>query len=150
MILLETRKLWIETRSGRKNETFSKISRIPLIVEPEVSVPPIAAACRHMSFTPFGKPSWSREIYLRYGFASKWSERHAAYVSGLGTFSLCDGLITPVGIAIRYGSVVSRIPIQPASRPYGSSCCCLVLLPWEVREMHQTMSCRGNLGTSAQ
>jgi epoxyqueuosine reductase QueG len=63
-------------------------------------------------------PSWSRETSQRYGFASKWSERHAAHLSGLGTFGLCDGLITPAGKAIRCGSVLSRIPIQPTSRPY--------------------------------
>ena len=41
----------------------------------------------------------------KYGMASCWSERHAAFVSGLGTFGLCDGLITPVGKAMRCGSV---------------------------------------------
>ena len=67
---------------------------------------------------PIDSSSWSRETSQRYGFASKWSERHAAYVSGLGTFGLCDGLITPVGKAIRCGSVVSRISIKPTNRPY--------------------------------
>jgi len=70
------------------------------------------------SVAPVDSPAWSRETSLHYGFASKWSERHTAYVSGLGTFGLCDGLITPVGKAIRCGSVVSRIPIQPTGRPY--------------------------------
>ncbi len=54
----------------------------------------------------------------RYGFASTWSERHAAYASGLGTFALCDGLITPNGKAMRCGSVVARIKIPPTGRPY--------------------------------
>jgi epoxyqueuosine reductase len=67
---------------------------------------------------PVDSPSWSWETSLRYGFASKWSERHAAYVSGLGTFGLCDGLITPVGKAMRCGSAVSRISIKPTIRPY--------------------------------
>jgi epoxyqueuosine reductase QueG len=52
------------------------------------------------------------------GLVSIWSERHAAFASGLGTFGLCDGLITPVGKAVRCGSVVARFSTPPASRPY--------------------------------
>lgn len=63
-------------------------------------------------------PQFSIRISSRYGFASTWSERHAAYASGLGTFGLCDGLITPVGKAMRTGSVVARIQVSPAPRPY--------------------------------
>ena len=37
---------------------------------------------------------------------------------GLGTFGLCDGLITPVGKAIRVGSVVARLEVPAAPRPY--------------------------------
>lgn len=51
-------------------------------------------------------------------FQANWSERHAAYVSGLGTFGLCDGLITPRGKSVRLGSVVARIQIDPTPRPY--------------------------------
>ena len=54
----------------------------------------------------------------RYGFASSWSERHAAYACGLGTFGLCDGLITPKGKAIRCGSVVAKIQVPATARPY--------------------------------
>ena len=53
-----------------------------------------------------------------YAPCSNWSERHAAYASGLGTFGLSDGLITPRGKAMRTGSVVARISIPPAPRPY--------------------------------
>lgn len=56
----------------------------------------------------------------KYGLASTWSERHAAFASGLGTFGLCDGLITPAGKAMRTGSVVARIGIPPTPRPYTS------------------------------
>ncbi len=66
------------------------------------------------SFSPLSKGITSE----RYGRASTWSERHAAYASGLGTFGLCDGLITPVGKAIRCGSVIARIAIPPTARPY--------------------------------
>jgi len=68
--------------------------------------------------SPVDSPYCSLADSARYGYASKWSERHAAHVSGLGTFGLCDGLITPVGKAMRCGSVVSRIPIEPTVRPY--------------------------------
>ncbi len=61
---------------------------------------------------------YSIRISPKYGFASTWSERHAAYASGLGTFGLCDGLITPVGKAMRTGSVVARIQVSPTARPY--------------------------------
>ncbi|HBL23181.1 MAG TPA: 4Fe-4S ferredoxin [Deltaproteobacteria bacterium] len=61
---------------------------------------------------------WTKTISQRHGIASTWSERHVAYASGLGTFGLCDGLITPVGKAVRLGSVVARIQIPPTPRPY--------------------------------
>jgi epoxyqueuosine reductase len=47
---------------------------------------------------------------------STWSERHALYAAGLGTFSLSDGFITPRGIAMRCGSVVTNLPLQPTPR----------------------------------
>lgn len=67
---------------------------------------------------PAQSPKWAWQESPRYGFASNWSERHAAYAAGLGTFSLCDGLITPRGKAMRCGSVIARIEVAPAKRPY--------------------------------
>jgi epoxyqueuosine reductase len=67
---------------------------------------------------PSLSPQFSVRISPKYGLASTWSERHAAYASGLGTFGLCDGLITPVGKAMRTGSVVARIQVPPTPRPY--------------------------------
>ena len=46
---------------------------------------------------PVLSPEWSLKMSERYLFASTWSERHEAHASGLGTFGLCDGLITPLG-----------------------------------------------------
>ncbi len=63
-------------------------------------------------------PLWSRAVSERYGFASSWSERHVAHVCGLGTFGLSDGLITPVGKAVRAGSVVVRKRLSPTPRTY--------------------------------
>ena len=67
---------------------------------------------------PMLSPRWSRKESDIYGFASTWSERHAAYAAGLGTFGLCDGLITPLGKAMRTGSVVAHIQVPPTPRPY--------------------------------
>jgi epoxyqueuosine reductase QueG len=67
---------------------------------------------------PMLSPSWQRKKSDQFVFASTWSERHAAYAAGLGTFGLCDGLITPRGKAMRTGSVVARIKIAPTPRPY--------------------------------
>ncbi|WP_054032230.1 4Fe-4S ferredoxin [Desulfatitalea tepidiphila] len=63
-------------------------------------------------------PQFSVRISPKYGFSSTWSERHAAYAAGLGTFGLCDGLITPVGKAMRTGSVVAQMNIPATQRPY--------------------------------
>ena len=63
-------------------------------------------------------PFWERQESPRYGLASTWSERHAAYACGLGTFGLSDGLITPKGQAMRCGSVIADIPASPTPRPY--------------------------------
>ncbi len=63
-------------------------------------------------------PEWSRATSTRYGFASSWSERHAAHVCGLGTFGLSDGLITPAGKAVRVGSVIVRKRFTPTQRTY--------------------------------
>ncbi len=63
-------------------------------------------------------PQWSRALSDQYGFASSWSERHAAHACGLGTFGVSDGLITPVGKAIRVGSVIVRRRFTPTPRLY--------------------------------
>lgn len=67
---------------------------------------------------PSLSPQWGIKTSERYVYASTWSERHAAYASGLGTFGLCDGLITPRGKAMRVGSVVARIQVPATPRPY--------------------------------
>lgn len=49
---------------------------------------------------------------------SNWSLRHVAYAAGLGTFSLSDAFITPRGLAMRCGSVVSDLALTPSPRVY--------------------------------
>ena len=72
----------------------------------------------YLAVAPMLSPHFNRETSEKYGYASSWSERHAAYAAGLGTFGLCDGLITPVGKAMRTGSVVARIDLPPSKRSY--------------------------------
>ncbi|MDZ7700300.1 MAG: epoxyqueuosine reductase [Deltaproteobacteria bacterium] len=67
---------------------------------------------------PMLVPNWTIVKSARFSYASSWSERHAAYAAGLGTFGLCDGLITARGKAMRTGSVVARVEIPPTPRPY--------------------------------
>ena len=63
-------------------------------------------------------PEWGGHQSPDYGYASSWSERHAAHAAGLGTFGLCDGLITAKGKAIRAGSVLVRAEVPATPRPY--------------------------------
>lgn len=51
-------------------------------------------------------------------YISNWSERHAAYAAGLGTFGLSKGLITEKGMAGRIGSVITNAEFHPTLRPY--------------------------------
>ncbi|PLX99556.1 MAG: 4Fe-4S ferredoxin [Desulfuromonas sp.] len=54
------------------------------------------------------------------GLASNWSERHTAFVAGLGTFGLSDGFITERGKAVRIGSVVINARITPDIRRFNT------------------------------
>jgi epoxyqueuosine reductase QueG len=75
-------------------------------------------AAGYPAVAPMLSPHWESVDSPEYVYASTWSERHAAYASGLGTFGLCDGMITPLGKAVRFGSVVTRAPLAPTPRPY--------------------------------
>ena len=82
-----------------------------------------AAAC-----VPQGDPRWQSvkngegiegyDEMTPETFGSRWSERHAAYICGLGTFGLSKGLITKRGIAGRFASVVTDLAFEPDPRPY--------------------------------
>ena len=50
-------------------------------------------------------------------FTSTWSERHAAWVAGMGRFGLSGALITAVGSSVRFGSVVTDMDLEPTHRP---------------------------------
>ena len=72
----------------------------------------------HPAIPPMLVPNWAIVKSERFSYASSWSERHAAHAAGLGTFGLCDGLITQKGKALRAGSVIARISVDPTPRPY--------------------------------
>ncbi len=70
---------------------------------------------------PMGHPEIVRRAASqKYYEICTWSERHACHAAGLGTFGLCDGLITPYGKAHRCGSIIlkGRLPATP--RNYSS------------------------------
>lgn len=67
---------------------------------------------------PMCEESFSWGDSDRFHKISNWSERHTAHICGLGTFGLCDGLITPVGKAARFGSVIFNAKAEPTPRPY--------------------------------
>jgi epoxyqueuosine reductase len=71
-----------------------------------------------LAIAPMDSSYWQMLIDEHVGFASSWSERHAAYAAGLGTFSLNDALITPRGIAHRVGSLIVNMKLQPTPRKY--------------------------------
>jgi len=73
----------------------------------------------HPAVAPERLPAFGYRQSERFGIASNWSERHAAFVAGHGTFGLSDGLITRWGKAVRFGSVVARIDLPVSSRAYG-------------------------------
>jgi len=52
-------------------------------------------------------------------FSTNWSERHAAFVAGAGTFGLSGSLITEHGTAVRLGSIVTALELPPDPRSYG-------------------------------
>jgi epoxyqueuosine reductase len=74
----------------------------------------------HAAIAPMLVSNWTIVKSERFSYASSWSERHAAHAAGLGTFGLCDGLITARGKAMRVGSVVAKISITPTPRPYSN------------------------------
>ena len=99
---------WVRTRD--LGEKFNNTIRTHLVEQLQAAS--IAAVA------PLLSPHWARSEEGPYAPCSNWSERHAAYTAGLGTFGLCDGLITPVGKAMRAGSVIVAMKIPPSSRPY--------------------------------
>jgi epoxyqueuosine reductase QueG len=99
---------WVRTRD--LGEKFNNTIRTHLVEQlQEASIAAVA---------PLLSTHWARSEEGPYAPCSNWSERHVAYAAGLGTFGLCDVLITAVGKAMRVGSVIAAMKIPPSSRPY--------------------------------
>lgn len=64
---------------------------------------------------------------------SNWSERHVAFIAGLGTFGLSKSFITERGSAGRLGSVVSSVDMEASPRKdndiYGNCSMCGACVP---------------------
>jgi len=76
------------------------------------------------AMTPMMSPGY-KKFDMRTDPHSSWSERHIAYVAGLGTFSLNDGFITEMGIAVRLISVITDLVLSPnirRARSYNENC----------------------------
>jgi epoxyqueuosine reductase QueG len=75
----------------------------------------LLAAAGYRATAPMLQP-YFKTFKNENGLYSNWSERHAAYAAGHGTFSLSDGFITERGIAHRCGSVVTDLVLPVDSR----------------------------------
>lgn len=60
--------------------------------------------------------------FIKETMTSNYSQRHVAYVAGLGTFGINNMLITEQGCAGRFGSVVTELKIQQSPRPEQEYC----------------------------
>jgi epoxyqueuosine reductase len=49
---------------------------------------------------------------------SDWSEKHAAYAAGMGTFGLHTSLITPAGVAVHLGNIITDLAVKASPRKY--------------------------------
>jgi epoxyqueuosine reductase len=101
---------WAHTRTF--GEKFNNLLRLHVVA--------FLCGRGHRAIAPQLSPGWKRIDDAPLGIASTWSERHAAYAAGLGTFSLSDGLITERGIAHRCGSVITDLVLPPTKR-YGTN-----------------------------
>lgn len=61
---------------------------------------------------------FSRHTSETFGIASNWSHRHTAFIAGLGTFGLSDGLITRRGKAMRFTTIIVNRQFEPTQRGY--------------------------------
>jgi epoxyqueuosine reductase QueG len=61
---------------------------------------------------------FKRETSEKYGVSSNWSHRHVAFICGLGTFGLSDGLITRKGKAMRFTTILIEADTPADVRGY--------------------------------
>ena len=75
---------------------------------------------RFWSRAEFNKaePYAANQTVSQANFTSNWSERHAGFICGLGTFGLSKGIITQKGMAGRLGSVITELDLAPDIKAY--------------------------------
>ena len=78
----------------------------------------IAALIRERGTAEALIPALDARFAISDHLVSSWSERHAAYIAGLGTFSLSRSLITAKGCAGRYGSIITSLELPTTKRDY--------------------------------
>lgn len=64
-------------------------------------------------------PDW---CFDREKLTSNWSQRHVAFIAGLGTFGINNMLITEEGCCGRYGSIVTSLELKPSQRQGSENC----------------------------
>lgn len=102
-----------------RNNGGALIYNVSLRLSEQMSRTGIAAA------SPITTSEYDTFRMDEYTFSSNWSERHVAYVAGLGYFGLNEALITPVGINVRIGSIITNMWLEPSAlrdRDYRADC----------------------------
>ncbi len=94
-----------------KSETDQLITKITEALKAELAKEGISAVVPEITFD-----------YENKGFDVAWSHKSAAYAAGLGTFGIHHMLITKIGCAGRFGSLIVSAEIPPTSRPVEESC----------------------------
>ncbi len=109
-----------ETRYPTENWARTRISGEGVNINLRKFVVQSLQQAGYPSVAPFLSPAYTVTFEQGYPTHSLWSERHTAYACGLGTFGLCDGLITAKGKAMRCGSVITTLEVPPSGRSYTS------------------------------
>lgn len=96
----------LEWVSGRRNgEVFNNVVRRALIRFLE-------------SYGGKGLAPGNHRHYQAVKMIPMWSERHVAYIAGLGSFGIHGALITKKGASGRIGSIITDLELPPTPRAY--------------------------------
>lgn len=114
---IEPSAQWLHARIEGQRFVIAVCDEIQRILKEEGIESVIPASDQR--FESVTKPDANRpEKWKSASYTSNWSERHVAFVCGLGTFGLSKGLITEKGIAGRLGSLVVNERFEPRRREY--------------------------------
>ncbi len=91
-----------------------------LMSETLVHVVSLLEAAGHRAVAPVCTRPMSIQISPEGLPYTDWSEKHAAYAAGLGTFGLHTSLITASGVPLHLGSVITDLALKPTPRKYDS------------------------------